>query len=211
MANGIDGSNPQPNRTSDPTVEQAGAKPRTKRKRTPSRTEPRTETVLNPPIEETKVVLDEVTSEAARENVDIHLKAANVESLPDELVGGSAALLIMLLDGIGMLALGDYAKMNNAEKNMIEEPLKRILAKVSPGSLQMIGKYGDPVMLSMGLLAWVSRVTMESRKRKENPKPVSNEPEPKILTPTPTASVNEVNTAPPADIIANFDVAGVIQ
>lgn len=182
------------------------ANPRKSRTRTP-KPAPTIPPAKTDPITETPFVLKEETSTVARDNVDIRLKAANVESLPDEniLVAGAAGLLLMLLDGIGMLTFGDFAKLSNIERAMIGEPLQHILSKISPASLAMIGKYSDPALLLMGMFAWISRVTSESKRRQAAAaKPVTPEPAPKVVEPVEAGKENPMDMNPPMDIISNF-------
>ncbi len=180
------------------------AKPRTKpaKPRTPE-TKPA----------ETPYILNEVQSDVVRDNVDIRLKAAQVESLPDQnvMVSGAVAMLLLLLDGVGMMAFGDYARLNGTEKAMLEEPLTRMLAKVSPNSLNLIGKYSDPVLLMMGLLAWISRVTTERKRREEAQKPaVQNEPQPQPLNPAPPHAVDTMSMNPPPEIVSHVGTTEMI-
>lgn len=202
----VNGSGNRPvKQAAAPTQPRTTAKPRTAKSRSaePAKVEP----------QETPYILNEVTSDVARENVDIRLKSAQVESLPDEnvLVAGAATMLLLLLNGVGMMAFGDYARLNDTERAMIEEPLTRILAKVSPASLNLIGKYSDPVLLTMGLLAWFSRVSMESKRRKEaTAKPEPKEPTPEVLTPAPPQAADMILTTPPNEIISNMNATGII-
>lgn len=221
MADRIDGNSTQPdgssNRINQPFDKSSPGKGKqpTTRTRTPTGTpggngkQPASEGKQTENTQ-SQVILDEV--KANREGVDIQLKSANVESLPDEnvLIGAAAAMLLMLLDGIGMMTFGDYGKLNATERMMIDEPLKRMLQKTSPAQLAAIGKYADPVMLSMGLLAWISRVTSEAKRRKEtttNPPPAGKQPE--VVNPVTPEAANEIPTNPPPEIVNNFAPAEV--
>lgn len=76
-----------------------------------------------------------------------------------DLVGQSQALILLtLLDGVAAVMLGDDAKMTDAERALIEEPLKRIFAKMGPAALGTISQWSDPVTVVFGLVLWGTRL-----------------------------------------------------
>lgn len=82
----------------------------------------------------------------------------------------NAAILLTLLDGIAAIVLGEGARMTQAERDLIEEPLKRIFNKFGAASLDVINKWSDPVTVVFGLVLWVNRIS-----RLNKPAPIEDE------------------------------------
>lgn len=74
-------------------------------------------------------------------------------------ISSSSIVLMALLDGLAGLLFGPDARMNDTERALINEPLERILKRLSPEVVKAVSQWGDYVMLAMGLIAWGSRIT----------------------------------------------------
>lgn len=81
----------------------------------------------------------------------------------------TAIILLALLDGIGTIAFGKDAGMLDYEKDMIKEPLERILQRMDITSSAALAKWSDPIMLFMGLSAWVTRIAREKKEAQTLP------------------------------------------
>lgn len=81
----------------------------------------------------------------------------------------TAVILLALLDGIGTIAFGKNAGMLDYEKDMIKEPLERILQRMDITSSAALAKWSDPIMLFMGLSAWITRVAREKKESQAIP------------------------------------------
>lgn len=103
-------------------------------------------------------------------------------------------VLMLLIDGMVSAAFGPECAMNDAEREMISQPLTRILARMSPATSAMLDKYTDPVMLLFGVIMWGSRIAFTLRERdKEKAAEVQAaqqpEPTPQPIEPTPLRMV----------------------
>ena len=81
----------------------------------------------------------------------------------------TAIILLALLDGIGTIAFGKDAGLLDYEKDMIKEPLERILQRMDITSSAALAKWSDPIMLFMGLSAWVTRIAREKKEAQALP------------------------------------------
>ncbi len=79
--------------------------------------------------------------------------------------GQTAIILLSLLDGIAFMAFGAGASMNEYERDLMKEPLERILMRMDITSSEALSKWSDPILLVMGIVAWGSRLMQERRER----------------------------------------------
>lgn len=104
-----------------------------------------------------------------------------------------------------MMAIGPKAAMLPEERRQIEPPLGRILARLSPQAATLVATFADPLMLGVGIVAYVTRVT-----RQDGPKsPPAARTAPLTVTPTQQpstpASAVTVNGAGGPTIAAPLD------
>ena len=68
--------------------------------------------------------------------------------------------------------------MSTIEAAMIRQPLERMLKRFGTDQLEFIGKYTDPFLLVMAMVAWGKRISNEiDAKRKRDQPPAINRPE----------------------------------
>lgn len=80
----------------------------------------------------------------------------------------AASVYAVMLNGLAMTVAGPDAIMQEGERQMIEPPLARILAKMDEKTRAQVEQYSDPLMLCFGLAAWGSRIyRMEQDKRQQ--------------------------------------------
>jgi hypothetical protein len=81
-------------------------------------------------------------------------------------------MLITILDGLAVAAIGPEAALLPFEREMIEGPASRILARMDAGAREAVDKWSDPVTLIIGLGFWGSRLAgMQAAREKANSKP----------------------------------------
>jgi len=99
----------------------------------------------------------------------VELSDKEIKDKSDQAAGAVVGFLDM---GAKALA-GPEAGMNKAEKMMIEEPLKNIIMRLEPATVEAISQWTDPLALAIGLFAWFARVgELYRAKRAAQPKPV---------------------------------------
>jgi hypothetical protein len=76
--------------------------------------------------------------------------------------------VLSLINGLASMAYGDKAVMNKSEREMISEPLERILSRMDNVTKGFLTKYADPFLLITGLIAWGSRIRREAIQRQED-------------------------------------------
>jgi hypothetical protein len=59
--------------------------------------------------------------------------------------------------------------MTTLERELIEEPLARIMARLDPGTSAALERWTDPVLLIFGLGTWGIRVASEMADGEDNP------------------------------------------
>lgn len=104
-----------------------------------------------------------------------------------------AKALLAFMEGIAVVALGPDASMLDYEKEMITEPLERILMRMDVINAEFISKWSDPAVLIMLLGAYISRITKEHAEEEEpEEKPVRVKPkkEPRSVQPTQPSGKN---------------------
>jgi hypothetical protein len=120
----------------------------------------------------------------------------------------SAIMILSLLDGIISMALGPKYTMTKDERKMLSEPLDRMLKRLPINIAENYGRFMDPALFVMGLVAWGSRI---SRQRNEElsrqpdrtgppPKPQPHQPpdQPAPTNYTPDeAEIARTTSAPP--------------
>jgi hypothetical protein len=100
----------------------------------------------------------------------------------------SALTLLAILDGAVSIALGPECAMTSDEREMISEPLARIMARLTPETTDLVDKWTDPIMLAVGFGMYLSRVFFVLKRKSEEEKPVRVNPI--ILTEAPPPSPN---------------------
>lgn len=154
-------------------------------------------------VEETPGIVDPETA---------HLRLQDIK--PDEAVleiTNAAIMLLLILDGIASVMFGEYARLTPAEHSMIQPPLERMLKKLNPANINVVNQYADPLLLGMGLIAWLRRVAMERAERLAA-KPAPGGLEESVKGPPEVMKPPEVKngdfkpeeTAPPMEVINSF-------
>lgn len=69
------------------------------------------------------------------------------------------------------MALGAECQLTPDEHAMIDEPLARIMARLSPEVTEAVDKWTDPVLLATGLIMWGARIVMVIQRREAESKP----------------------------------------
>lgn len=67
-------------------------------------------------------------------------------------------VMLTMFDGLISMALGPECALLPAERELIDEPLQRMLKRVDPTITGAIEKYTDPLLVTMGLITWGARV-----------------------------------------------------
>ena len=79
----------------------------------------------------------------------------------EEAARESAAVILTILNGAVGMAFGEIARMTPEEREAIEEPLGRIMARMSPAANAAISKWTDPILLLTALVTWAGRVYVD--------------------------------------------------
>lgn len=69
-----------------------------------------------------------------------------------------AGILVTLVEGMVVPAIGEKAKFRPDERKLIEPSLGRIMARMSPSAAGHFTALADPILLGTGLLLWGFRV-----------------------------------------------------
>ncbi len=108
-------------------------------------------------------------------------------------------VMLTMFDGLVSMALGPECALLPVERELIDEPLQRMLKRVDPTITGAIEKYTDPLLVCMGLITWGARVWQiqlaklrEARARQEAQKPAA----------PPAEEAPEVETLPVYDVPA---------
>jgi hypothetical protein len=83
----------------------------------------------------------------------------------------TAVIVLALLDGTCTIAFGENAGMLDYERELIKEPLERIIQRMDIVSSEALAKWSDPILLFMGLSAWITRVIREKKESQPEVKP----------------------------------------
>lgn len=78
----------------------------------------------------------------------------------------TALALIVITNQLVAFYFGRDCEMSEIEREMIEEPLVRMLAKTDPAKMMKVNDYTDPLLLIVGLASWGSRVYNLQEKKK---------------------------------------------
>lgn len=70
----------------------------------------------------------------------------------------AALTLLTILDGAIGLSLGPECQLTPDERQMIEAPLTRIMARLAPETTEAIDRWTDPILLAFGVATWGARV-----------------------------------------------------
>lgn len=76
-----------------------------------------------------------------------------------------------MLDGLMVFAFGDYAAMNEQERDMIEPPLSRMIEKIDLAENELIQRWSDPILVVFGLGLWGWRVMTMKQEAESKQKP----------------------------------------
>lgn len=83
----------------------------------------------------------------------------------------TAYMLLVILNGLVVAQFGDECSMTDTDRELIEKPLARIMARLDEETSEAVDKWIDPVMLMFGVMAWGSRVyRIESDRREASTK-----------------------------------------
>jgi hypothetical protein len=106
----------------------------------------------------------------------------------------TAVILMSLLDGIATILAGPGATMNDIEQELISEPLERMLMRMQSSTVDVLSKWSDPIMLTMGLVAWASRVARVVEEQTEER--TQSEKQEQSITKQYPAPEQEINFSP---------------
>lgn len=115
----------------------------------------------------------------------------------------TAAVMLTVFNMAVGVALGEGAEMTPDERQAVEEPLARIMRRMSPATTEMIARWTDPIMLISALGAWSARVYFDMQDAAgDESGPPDDEPDVPV-PPTngrgekhvPTGSANEIISA----------------
>lgn len=103
-------------------------------------------------------------------------KRAALRAMPGRKIGKKEAhqttvILMSLMDGVATMIAGPQCKANDIERDMIEEPLERLIQKMDVGAVELLSVWADPIALVMGMAAWGGRIirTMDKNKPEKPP------------------------------------------
>ena len=105
----------------------------------------------------------------------------------------TASLLLDVLDGIAQGFVDKEAALTNEERDLIVKPLSRLVQRLDLDTQEKIQTYSDPVMLTLALGMWASRVSVIYRKK--NPPKEKSQPTLKQESPAPEAVKSNGNGA----------------
>lgn len=124
----------------------------------------------------------------------------------------SAIMVLSLLDGLVTMALGPKYAMTKDERKMMADPLDRMMKRLPVNISEQYGRFVDPALFVMGLVAWGSRI---ARIRKEENEPPTDRPprRPPDPQPSPGPAPSQTTFLPeqmsaPSDIIMGLDGHG---
>lgn len=128
-------------------------------------------------------------------------RARNTQAASD-----MAGFATAMLDGVAVTMLGPDAKLNMMEHSLIDAPLNRILARMTPEDAEKMGHLIDPIMLGCGLFFWGMRVwSLKPKPRAIVPRDelisASGGMEPKMST-VPNGTTSDI--APPSEKIQSL-------
>lgn len=126
----------------------------------------------------------------------------DVAAAKDKEATATALIILALLDGLAVAAVGEGASMRPNERLMMSGPLERILQRMDLKANEVLNKWTDPVLFTMGLMAWGLRISREAEKK---PKPAP------IPTPAPAPVPENKNGKQPAPEPAPFDLGLITQ
>lgn len=156
--------------TSKPTAQKPTA-PKVDPRGTPPKTTPDITPLVNPQTsvyDDEALHLEETATpqpETPAEKEAVWHTNAPARKMAKREAAQTAVIVIALLDGIGTIFLGENASMQDYERDLIKEPLERILQRMDIVSSEALAKWSDPILLFMGLSAWITRVLRENRER----------------------------------------------
>ena len=81
----------------------------------------------------------------------------------------ASRLVMQLVESLAVQNLGEDVRLTTAERNLIEPPLGRIMARMSPQGAAAFAAFADPVLLLTGLFMWGGRLMAAREARKERP------------------------------------------
>jgi len=109
-------------------------------------------------------------------------------------------LLLLAVEGMAVPQIGPHARFEPDERKLIEEPLERMLGKLTPRTVKMVGAFADPIMLGTGLMIWASRVFSVQRPApapRPVPTPRYGPDGPTLLRPSPVQPTMQQDVQPP--------------
>lgn len=131
-------------------------------------------------------------------------RPAGQKHIPNIGVGNeAAAALLAITQGGLMMAIGDpRVALLPSEREQIEPPLARMLARLSPEAATMVATFADPLILGVGLVTWMTRIFTLP---KASQRPPAGQPRPPVVPgqPTPIRTELPADGGPPAQPIVN--------
>lgn len=131
-----------------------------------------------------------------------HSPNAYTKKKRQEQAAQTTVVLLAIIEGMLTTAFGDECALTSSERDMIEPPFARIMARLNPATSAIVEKYSDPILLAVGLMAWGSRLWGIQAERiklaKLTPK---NSLEPRPIDPNEAARVLAANTPAVSDVV----------
>lgn len=140
-------------------------------------------------VEEVKTLDDEKRlkklESAARWRERKRAKSAGV-ALPDNPDILTAASFLTVLDSLVIAWVGVQGAMLPHERQMIEQPLIRMLARMDDGTREAVNKWADPIMIFSGLSMYLMRAVAIQQDKREALQEVTRKPQPDPIDYQPT-------------------------
>lgn len=106
-------------------------------------------------------------------------------------------MILAMLNSMAALAAGDEARMNDAERQVIQDSLQRIFERMDLDPTGRMAAIMDPLTILMGLTAWGIRITRLVReRRREELEQAAEIAAPEDEKPTPEARPNPLQVGP---------------
>jgi hypothetical protein len=142
-------------------------------------------------VKETTAIIEEIEPENITvdppEIAPVKSKRPNPRTIQknQKVAAENALILLSLIDGLAQSVFGPSAALNPFEHTLIDEPLERILSRMDWQTGEQVGRWMDPVLLTLGMIAWVSRLYQLARNDNDNN---NRKPPPEPERPNPSPS-----------------------
>lgn len=104
------------------------------------------------------------------------------QRLAEQEAAVTAKTILDILNGTASALVAPEAEMNTEERALIEPPLSRVVARISPDIADRIQIFSDPIMCLVGFSLWAYRIQQMVQNK---PSETNAIPAAELLTPTP--------------------------